>query len=128
MFSKIRSTKTAASFLVFVTVVFSLWLSATAKAQVAGATRSGTVTDQSGGVIPQASISAKNVAIGITRASTARSAGFYSASNLLPGIYDVTVTAQGFSTDIRTGIELTVGEQRALDFTLHVGKTSQKVV
>ena len=128
MFSKIRSTKTAASFLVFVTVVFSPWLSATAKAQVAGATLSGTVTDQSGGVVPQASISAKNVATGITRASTASSAGFYSAPNLLPGIYDVTVTAQGFSTEIRTGIDLTVGEQQALDFTLQVGKTSQTVV
>jgi hypothetical protein len=95
---------------------------------VAGATLSGTVTDQSGAVLPQASISAKNVATGITRASTASSSGFYTIPNLLPGVYDVTVTAQGFSTEIKTGLNLTVGEQQELDFTLQVGKTSQTVV
>jgi outer membrane receptor protein involved in Fe transport len=128
MFSKTRSTKTAASFLAFVTVCFSPWLSAIAKAQVAGATLSGTVTDQSGGVIPQATISAKNIATGIERVSTASTAGFYSVPNLLPGVYDVKVTAQGFSTQIKTGLNLTVGEQQELDFTLQVGKTSQTVV
>jgi hypothetical protein len=128
MSAKTRNAKTAASFLAFVTVFFSPWLSATAKAQVAGATLSGTVTDQSGGVIPQATISAKNIATGIERVSTASTAGFYSVPNLLPGVYDVKVTAQGFSTEIKTGLNLTVGEQQELDFTLQVGKTSQTVV
>src|SRR5216684_7511069 len=128
MFSKTRSTKIAASFLAFVTVCFSPWLSATAKAQVAGATLSGTVTDQSGAVIPQASISVKNIDTGITRTSVTSAAGFYSVPNLLPGSYEVRTSAQGFSSEIKTGFTLTVGEQQVMDFTLQVGKTSQTVV
>jgi hypothetical protein len=128
MFSKIRTTKPATCFVAFVVLVFSLWLPATAPAQVAGATLSGTVTDQSGAVIPQASISAKNVATDISRTSTTSSAGFFSVPNLLPGTYEVRVSAPGFSTELVTGITLTVGEQQVLDFALKVGQTSQTVV
>jgi len=46
-------------------------------AQVTGATLSGTVTDSSGAIVPQAQISVKNVATGITTAVTADSEGFY---------------------------------------------------
>ncbi|HEV2522426.1 MAG TPA: TonB-dependent receptor [Candidatus Acidoferrales bacterium] len=128
MFSKIRTRNTAACFLTFVALVFSLWLPATAQAQVAGATLSGTITDQSGAVIPQATISIKNIDTGITRTTTASTAGFYSVPNLLPGSYEVRTSAQGFSTEVKTGVTLTVGEQQVLDFTMQVGQTSQTVV
>jgi hypothetical protein len=98
-----------------------------AYAQISGATLSGTVMDQSGGVVPQAAISIKNVATGITRASTTSTGGFYSVPNLLPGTYEVRASAQGFSTELKTGITLTVGEQQVLDFTLQVGQTSQTI-
>src|SRR6266849_8182751 len=127
MFSKIRSTKNAASFLVFAAVVFSPLLAAKAHAQVAGATLSGTVTDQSGGVLPQAAISIKNIATGITRSSTTSTAGFYSVPNLLPGTYEIRAAAQGFSSVVQTGITLTVGEQQVLNFTLQVGQITQTV-
>src|ERR1700752_1681770 len=77
--------------------------------QVAGATLSGTVADQSGAVIPQVKVSINNVATGVTRALITDAAGFYSAPNLIPGIYEVTVTAPGFTTEVQTGITLTVG-------------------
>src|ERR1700681_2982832 len=96
-------------------------------AQTSGATLSGTVTDQSGGAIPQAAISIKNVATGITRSNTTSAAGFYSAPNLLPGIYEVKAEAQGFTSKIQTGVNLTVGEQQVLNFTLQVGQMSQTV-
>jgi Carboxypeptidase regulatory-like domain/TonB-dependent Receptor Plug Domain len=128
MFSKIRTTKIAACFVTFVVLVFSLWLPATTLAQVAGATLSGTVTDQSGAVIPQASISAKNIDTGITRTSATGAAGFYSVPNLLPGTYEVRTSAQGFSSEVKTGVTLTVGEQQVLDFAMKVGQTSQTVV
>ena len=127
MFPITRTATTAASFLAFVTIVFTLLIPATANAQVAGATLSGTVSDQSGGIVPQARISVKNNATGITRTSTTSAAGFYSLPNLLPATYDVTATAQGFSTEILTGITLTVGEQQVLNFTLEVGKLTQTV-
>jgi hypothetical protein len=97
-------------------------------AQIAGATLSGTVTDQSGGVVPQATISIKNIATGVTRSNTTSAAGFYSAPNLLPGTYEVRTEAKGFSVEVQTGITLTVGEQQVLNFTLRVGQASQTVV
>src|SRR5467141_2907266 len=127
MFSKIRTTKTASCFLAFVVLVFSPLLLVTAHAQVAGATLSGTVSDQSGGVLPQAAISIKNIATGITRTSATSTAGFYSIPNLLPGSYDIRASAQGFSTELQTGITLTVGEQQVLNFTLQVGQIAQTV-
>jgi hypothetical protein len=87
----------------------SLLISAPVWAQVAGATLSGTVTDASGAIIPNAQISIKNVATGISTAVAANSDGFYSAPNLLPGSYEMTTTARGFTTEVRSGITLTVG-------------------
>ena len=127
MFTEIRPKKIATSFIALVAFAFSPLLLATAHAQVAGASLSGTVMDQSGGVVLQASISIKNIATGITRTSKTSAAGFYSTPNLLPGTYEVKATAQGFSSELRSGIELTVGEQQVLNFTLQVGQTTQTV-
>src|SRR6202011_1874259 len=80
-----------------------------ASAQVAGATLSGTVTDPSGGFIPNAQVMITNVATAVTRTVSSDSAGFFSAPNLVPGDYEVTTTAPGFSTRVQSGITLTVG-------------------
>ncbi len=106
---------------------FCVMVSLPLHAQVAGATLSGTVMDQSGGVVPQVAITVKNIATGITRNSTTSAAGFYSAPNLLPGTYEIRAAAQGFSSQVQTGIKLTVGEQQILDFTLQVGQMTQTV-
>ena len=108
-------------------ILVRILLASHAYAQISGATLSGTVTDQSGGVVPQATISIKNVATGIMRSNTTSAAGFYSAPNLLPGIYEVKAEAQGFTSKIQTGVNLTVGEQQVLNFTLQVGQMSQTV-
>src|ERR1700730_7965825 len=106
----------------FVTFVMILLVSARIYPQVVGATLSGTVTDQSGAVIPNTQISIKNVATGVTRTVTTDAAGFYTAPNLLPGTYEITATASGFSTEVQTGITLTVGAQQVLNFTLQIGR------
>jgi hypothetical protein len=99
-----------------------------AHAQVAGATLSGTVKDASGAAVPNAQVSITNPATGVTRGVTTDSAGFYTAPNLLPGAYEVSVSSQGFATAVLTGITLTVGAQQVLNPTLRVGQVSQKVV
>jgi hypothetical protein len=96
-------------------------------AQVAGATLSGTVTDASGAVVPESQITIKNLGTGVTRNAAAGAAGFYTAPNLLPGIYDVTVTAPGFKTQLRSGVTLTVGAEQSLDVTMEVGQVTQTV-
>src|SRR6202163_1990372 len=98
-----------------------------AGAQISGATLSGTVTDQSGGAVAQATISVKNIATGILRTNTTNAAGFYVSPNILPGTYEIRAEAQGFSSEVQTSIKLTVGEQQVLNFTLQVGQVSQTV-
>jgi hypothetical protein len=103
-----------------------LWV-APAQAQVSGATLSGLITDERGGPVPSAAVSIKNVSTGVVRDITSNSEGFYSAPNLLPGAYEVTVSAKGFQTLIHRGITLTVGAQQALNLTLKVGELTQRV-
>ena len=109
-------------------VLLSMLVSVPARAQVSGATLSGTVTDVSGSAVPSAIVSIKNTATGITREVSTDSAGFYSAPNLPPAVYEVSSSAPGFSTQVQTGITLTVGAQQALNFVLKVGQVSERVV
>jgi hypothetical protein len=111
----------------FAALVFVMLTSIRVYAQVSGATMTGTVSDASGAVIPNAQVSIKNVATSEARAVTTGAAGFYSAPNLLPGSYEVTVTAPGFSTEVRSGLTLTVGAQQLLNITMKVGQVSEKV-
>jgi Carboxypeptidase regulatory-like domain/TonB-dependent Receptor Plug Domain/TonB dependent receptor len=118
----------ARSVLLFSVVVCWLCLFATeAYPQVVGATLSGTITDPSGGVVPNAMVSARNTATGVTREVTADTAGLYVLPNLLPGAYEVTVTAPGFSTTRQSNLELAVGAAQQLNFSLKVGETTQTV-
>jgi hypothetical protein len=95
--------------------------------QVAGATLSGTVTDPSGALIAGANISIKNLATAVTRSVVTDAAGVYSAPNVLPGSYSVTVTANGFATSIQQGIELTVASQQVLNIKMRVGESTQQI-
>ena len=58
----------------------------TARAQLAGATLSGQVSDRSGAVIPSASVTMRNTATGEVRTVTTNEKGLYSAPSLQPGI------------------------------------------
>lgn len=97
------------------------------RAQVAGGTILGTVSDASGAAVPRVNVSIRNVATGVARDVATDSAGFYSVPNLLPGQYEVTATASGFSTLVRSGITLAVGQTAQLNLTLQVGAITQKV-
>src|SRR5579872_5221134 len=96
-------------------------ISAPTFGQVVGATLSGSVTDSSGAVIPRADIAIKDVATGVLRSTTTDTAGFYSVANLVPGVYEISVSAPGFKSLVRSGITLTVGSQQQLNFPMQVG-------
>ena len=114
----------------FVVVILAITILTTnqAIAQVAGATLSGTITDPSGAAIANAQLTITNKATGVTRPVTADFVGFYSAPNLLPGDYEVTISAPGFSTTKESNVTLTVGAQQVLDVALRIGEASQTVV
>ena len=109
-------------------VILAIFCPIAAWAQVAGGTIYGTITDPSERSIPQAQVSMTNVATGITTAVVTNSDGFFTAPNLLPGEYEITVTAKGFATEVRKGITLTVGAQQDFNLTLHVGSAAKTVV
>jgi outer membrane receptor protein involved in Fe transport len=127
MFLKIRSHRIATSFMVLVAVAVGLLKLAPIYGQVTGATLSGTVTDASGAVVPGAQISIKNLATGVTRDVVTDTAGFYTAPNLLPGSYEVRSSAPGFTTEVRSGILLTVGAEQVLNLKLRVGSVTEQV-
>ena len=113
--------------LVCVLLVIGILVSPPVHAQVAGATLAGTVTDGSGAAVANADISIKNTATGVVREVTTDSAGFYSAPNLLPGIYEITAAATGFSTYREKDLTLTVGGSQALNISLRLGQVSEHV-
>ena len=96
------------------------------RAQVAGATLTGTVTDTQGGAIPNAKVSARNVATGVSTDATTNAAGAFNIVNLVPGDYEVNISAPGFSTVV-TKVTLTVGATQALNPSLTVGQVTQEV-
>src|SRR6202171_439653 len=97
------------------------------RAQVAGATLTGTITDSSGGEVPNARVVIKDVSTGVERTVTTNKDGFYIAANLLPAEYQVTVSAQGFNTEIKNGIKLNVGMEQEFNLVLQVGTVTHRV-
>jgi hypothetical protein len=97
------------------------------RAQVAGGTLSGTITDPSGAAIANAQVVIKNSATGITRSLTTNADGFYTAANLLPGSYEVAVSATGFNTEIKRGVTINVGSQPVFNLVLQIGTVANSV-
>lgn len=104
----------------FLTLIFALLLAPAAFAQTAGSL-SGVVSDQAGGVIPGAQVKVVLAATGAERTSTTTAEGYYSFQQLQPGVYNVTVTNQGFKTSKVDAVELGAGQSRAIDVPLETG-------
>src|ERR1700680_1463989 len=102
-------------------------IAANVHAQVAGGSIAGTVTDSVARVVGNVRIKITNIATGVSREVTTNDEGVYSAPNLLPGPYQAQFSSQGFKTELRSGIELTVGAAVALDVTLRVGGVQETV-
>jgi hypothetical protein len=96
-------------------------------AQVAGGTLSGTITDPSGAGIPQTQLTIKNVATGVERTISTNENGFYSAPNLLPGEYQLTISAKGFNTEVKSGFTINVGAREVFDLAMQIGTVTHKV-
>jgi len=111
----------------FVAVAVSLLYAQMAMAQLSGGTISGTITDPSGAVIPGADVAIERLDTRETRNLLSSSTGLYSAPNLAPGLYKITVQLPGFGTLERTGIRVEVGAQIVIDLQLQVGGANQSV-
>lgn len=89
---------------------------------------SGTVQDQTGGVIPNATVTLTNIATGDARTVQSNEAGVYAFPSLVPAIYNIEAKAKSFKAKIVTGIELHAGESRTVPaLSLEVGTESETV-
>ena len=123
---RILKTSILFGFTLFVTLLLTVG-GLRANAQLAGATLSGQVLDQSGAVVADANLSIRNNATGDVRTATTNSKGLYSAQSLQPGFYSITVSAPGFATHIEQDVELTVGSTREVDLSLTPGQVTERV-
>ncbi len=91
------------------------------------ATISGTATDASGAVVPNASITLTNTGTGVSRVATVNSVGAYRFVNIGAGSYTLTATAAGFQKFTRTGIVVNVAQTLEQNVSFTVGSESQTV-
>jgi hypothetical protein len=90
-------------------------------------TISGTVTDEKGAVINNATVTARNVERNISRNLQTGSDGNYRFENLPVGPYEVTVEATGFSKYIQSGITLILNQNAVVDVSMKPGGVQEVV-
>ena len=111
--------------LAFLALIF---LFGTCAAQVATTGKiTGIVTDASGAVVPNASVTANSPALLARRSTTSHADGSYLLDLLPPGEYEVTVSQTGFRAFTQTGIVLTAGFTATVSPRLQVGEVTQVV-
>jgi hypothetical protein len=110
------------------TALFTVLLALSAVPAAAQSAISGRVRDNTGGVLPGATVEATSPALieGV-RTAVADDQGQYSIVGLRPGVYTVTISMVGFGTVVREGIELPAGFTATIDGTLNVGSIQESV-
>ena len=89
----------------------------------------GTVTDPSGAVVPNASITLKEPATGVeVRRGATDSSGNFEFSDIKPGTYRLSCEAGGFKPSLVNGIVLEAGQIRRIDISTTVGAVAQEAV
>ena len=82
---------------------------AIALAQIATATLTGIVRDETGGALPGVTLTVRRTATGVTRTAITDAQGRYRITALEPGEYDVRAELTNFKAVLRSGVVLTVG-------------------
>jgi hypothetical protein len=100
---------------------------ACAFSQAITATLLGTVTDASGAVVPQASVTATEVTTGVTRKTSSNQEGIYTIPYLGPGTYKVEIEAAGFKKMVRDRVELRATTSTRVDAVLEPGQLTEIV-
>jgi hypothetical protein len=113
--------------LYLLTLCLLLGGAAVALAQTTGATLLGTVADEQGAVLPGATVSITNTETGWNRAVVTDERGYYRVAALPPGPYEMKVDMSGFSTQVRQGMTLTVGQEATINITLKLSSVAETV-
>jgi len=87
----------------------------------------GTITDQSGAVVSEATVTAKNLATGGSHQTSTNNVGQYTIPNLKVGVYEVSIDKEGFRRGVIEQVKLEVQLISRVDFTLQLGQTADEV-
>lgn len=113
-------------FLVLATVLVGSWASSAAAQSVISGEIGGIVTDPSGAVVPNASVSLTSAATGYNETTTTGDSGTFRFALVKPGSYTLTVAVSGFSTVKRTVVS-SVGQVTQIPVQLEVGAKTEIV-
>jgi hypothetical protein len=98
-----------------------------ALAQETRSTILGTVKDSAGAVVSGATVEINNIETNTIVRLTTNDKGYFEAPYLLPGAYNITVTASGFKRYLQNGYALTVNSRQNVDIGLEVGGASETI-
>ena len=104
-----------------------LVMSAAAQADVSSAAVRGRVRDAQGAAVPNAAVAARSLEQGAARAATTDSDGEFVLLTLRPGLYEITVQAQGFAQYLIKDVQLTVGQTATYEIQLEVARVTNEV-
>jgi hypothetical protein len=118
-------TRTFAAMIAFAVMLLA---GSSASAQVLYGSITGTVTDRSGAVIPNAAVTITNQGTGEVRTEKASADGLYNFLDVLPGVYTLSVAQQGsFAGSTQKDISLIVNQQLRIDISLQPATVSTQV-
>ena len=107
--------------------VLTLVSARAALSQITAATISGTVNDETGGVLPGVSIDVKNLDTGQKRSLVTDGQGLFTVPGLSPGKYEVRASLAGFANAVQSGIMLAVGQQAGLTLVMKIGSAQETI-
>jgi hypothetical protein len=111
--------------LVWLILIGALFVAST-RASAQDTLLTGTVRDNTGGVLPGVTVTATHEAAGTTFVGVTDDNGAYRIS-LRPGVYRISAELTGFTTVVRPGVELLVGREAALNLELRVSGVQETV-
>src|SRR3981081_1889593 len=106
---------------------FYLAGSALGQVQITSGSIQGTVVDEKGGAVADATVEARNLDTNLLKTVMTDSDGRFAFLSLPPGRYTITISKTGFATISQTGATLTVGQAMSLPVTMKVSATQEKI-
>jgi len=125
----IRLNRSCISLMLFtIAVLFlSVVCSPAAMAQATSGTLTGLVTDPSGAVVPNATVTITDANRGSSVTTTTNEQGLFSRTQLANGTYDLRITAQGFKATDQKGIVVNIDRETKINVAMQPGEVQQSV-
>src|SRR5262249_4813663 len=108
-------------------IILCVSITAIAQTEIGAASLSGKITDSSGAVVPAASVTVTEQSTGFSRTTMSNEAGLYNLPRLPIGLYNLSVSKEGFKAIKRDAVPLQVGAVAAVDFRLEIGNAVEEV-